>query len=154
MFDLKDKVVLVTGGGGFIGSHLVDRLLEENHEITVLDLWESQEIAKHNDNPHYHFAHGSILDDNIIPSEINEAMINQFFEDKNTAPTEFGKDDNTGETILLKKGRFGPYLQSGKKMKSLPPGIQEIDITNKLAASIVAMRCEIGINPKSNIPIT
>ena len=94
------------------------------------------------------------LDDNIIPSEINEAMINQFFEDKNTAPTEFGKDDNTGETILLKKGRFGPYLQSGKKMKSLPPGIQEIDITNKIAASIVAMPCEIGINPKSNIPIT
>ena len=94
------------------------------------------------------------LDDNIIPSEINEAMINQFFEDKNTTPTEFGKDDNTGETILLKKGRFGPYLQSGKKMKSLPPGIQEIDITNKIAASIVAMPCEIGINPKSNIPIT
>ena len=94
------------------------------------------------------------LDDNIIPSEINEAMINQFFEDKNTAPTEFGKDDNTGETILLKKGRFGPYLQSGKKMKSLPPGIQEIDITNKIAASIVAMPCEIGINPKSNTPIT
>ena len=38
-------------------------------------------------------------------------------------------------------------------MKSLPPGIQEIDITNKIAASIVAMPCEIGINPKSNTPI-
>ena len=28
---------LVTGGAGFIGSHLVDLLIAENHEVTVLD---------------------------------------------------------------------------------------------------------------------
>lgn len=29
--------ILVTGGAGFIGSHVVDRLMGENHEIVVLD---------------------------------------------------------------------------------------------------------------------
>ncbi len=29
--------ILITGGGGFIGSHLVDRFLEDGHEVRVLD---------------------------------------------------------------------------------------------------------------------
>jgi nucleoside-diphosphate-sugar epimerase len=28
---------LVTGGGGFIGSHLVDRIIAEGHDVVVLD---------------------------------------------------------------------------------------------------------------------
>jgi len=29
--------ILVTGGAGFIGSHLCDRLIEEGHEVLCLD---------------------------------------------------------------------------------------------------------------------
>jgi nucleoside-diphosphate-sugar epimerase len=33
----KDKSVLVTGGGGFIGSHLVERLLQVGAKVAVVD---------------------------------------------------------------------------------------------------------------------
>jgi UDP-glucose 4-epimerase len=57
---------LITGGAGFIGSHIVDRLLDEGHSVTVLDLWESNAMKTHSENPNFSFVVGNVLDDDLI----------------------------------------------------------------------------------------
>ena len=34
---MKTKTILITGGAGFLGSHLCDRLISEGHDIVCLD---------------------------------------------------------------------------------------------------------------------
>ncbi|MCW4007329.1 MAG: SDR family NAD(P)-dependent oxidoreductase [Candidatus Bathyarchaeota archaeon] len=57
--------VLVTGGAGFIGSHTVDRLLEEGFEVVVLDSLRSgsiENIHTHLSNKRFRFVKGDIRD--------------------------------------------------------------------------------------------
>jgi UDP-glucuronate decarboxylase len=48
--------ILVTGGAGFIGSHLLDRLMKEQHEVICLDNFYTgtkSNISKWYGNPNF-----------------------------------------------------------------------------------------------------
>ena len=57
--------ILITGGAGFIGSHLCDRLLADGHRVTVLDDFstgKSRNLKQHENNSNLELISGSILD--------------------------------------------------------------------------------------------
>lgn len=57
--------ILITGGAGFIGSHLTDRLLAEGHSVVVYDnlsLGRLDNIEEAQKNPNFSFIEGDILD--------------------------------------------------------------------------------------------
>ena len=58
--------VLVTGGAGFIPSHIVDRLLRDGHKVTVKHLWQSVDSLVHNGNENFEFVEADVLDETIL----------------------------------------------------------------------------------------
>lgn len=55
--------ILITGGAGFIGSHLTDRLLAEGHEVVVMDNLLTGDVANiehHRANPRFEFIHHNV----------------------------------------------------------------------------------------------
>ena len=68
--------ILVTGGAGYIGSHLVDRLVHLNHEVTVIDDLSTGNLtnlqAVHSD---IRFVEATILDADIVDTLVADADV-------------------------------------------------------------------------------
>ena len=67
--------ILITGGAGFIGSHLTDRLVADGHQITILDnlaTGRKENLSAHLGGKSVTFIKGSILDLPILDGLIKE----------------------------------------------------------------------------------
>ncbi|MCR5114275.1 MAG: GDP-mannose 4,6-dehydratase [Bacteroidales bacterium] len=67
--------ILITGGCGFIGSHLCDLLLKKGHEITVLDDLSTGcfENVQHLDgNPNFHVIIDTVLNTAVVDRAVRE----------------------------------------------------------------------------------
>lgn len=75
------KKILVTGGAGFIGSHLVDRLIEMHNHVIVYDNFDKyytgkeDNISPHFGNPNFTLIRGDILDYDMLCKAMKKVKI-------------------------------------------------------------------------------
>ena len=62
--------VLITGGAGFVGSHLTDAFLAQGDEVTILDLASDQKVSHNLGNPRFRLVRDSVLNREILESLI------------------------------------------------------------------------------------
>ena len=62
-------IAFITGGAGFIGSHLADRLLADGHEVWALDDLSTgamKNIDHLGDDDRFHFRLGNVTDEAVV----------------------------------------------------------------------------------------
>ncbi len=64
--------ILITGGAGYLGSVITEKMLNAGHEVTVLDNLSFKQISplQFTSNPKYHFIYGDVRNENLLRHEV------------------------------------------------------------------------------------
>jgi nucleoside-diphosphate-sugar epimerase len=68
------KKILITGGAGYLGSVLVEKLLDREYEVTVLDnlLYKQTSIAPFSHKKNFNFILGDVRDQKLLRTEVSK----------------------------------------------------------------------------------
>ena len=65
--------ILITGGAGFLGSHLSDAFIARGDEVFVLDTGAIAKVRHLLDNPRFHYVHDTVFNLELIDSLVSKA---------------------------------------------------------------------------------
>jgi UDP-glucuronate 4-epimerase len=137
-----DRHALVTGGAGFIGSHLVDRLLADGWRVTVVDNFDpfypravkESNMAGHFAHAGHRFIEGDILDNAVLdaafaepPSVVVHLAAKAGVRPSIEQPLAYHRVNVTGTLMLLERARMAgvPHfvLASSSSVYGVDPGV-------------------------------
>jgi len=69
--------ILVTGGAGYLGSVIVDKLLKNGYQIIVLDklLFNQTSLLQYTSNPNFKFIYGDVRNESLLEKLCNEVDV-------------------------------------------------------------------------------
>jgi DNA topoisomerase-1 len=97
----------------------------------------------------------------LPPDELTVARAVELVQQAEAGGRHLGSHPETGEAIVVKEGRYGPYVQLGEnggaakpKMASLWPGMLTDSVTLEEAVTLLSFPREVGAHPETGETIT
>lgn len=89
------------------------------------------------------------IPDGLAPDELTPEKVHELFLGGG-GERKLGEDPATGEPILLKSGRFGPYVASGERKSSLLRSQSPDALTLEEALRLLSLPRLVGVDPEGN----